>query len=319
MPFTSLYLQCKSDIDVTCSVRADNTHNFGISSQFLTSRLHKEWVCKALRAGKNVLVEKPVALSVEEYQEMLKVAYETGKFLMDGTMYPHCNRTHDFLHYVRDENEIGRVDRVETCFSFQGDETFFKNNIRTKKDGDPLGCIGDLGWYCIRMGLLVFPTKPVSARVLDVKLTSDGVPLSASCVVHFENDRELSFQCGFLSLFQQSVEICGSKKSIKMNDYVLPKETPPRFELHSTSMQYTDLSTNHDHVTILSETAPNQEVMMWRKFSMLARSVKPGLDKWTGQENEVAEASEIAQISLANQKVLDALMESIRLGATVMI
>jgi predicted dehydrogenase len=260
-----------------------------------------------------------VALSGEEYQEMLQIAYETGKFLMDGTMYPHHNRTHDFLCYAHDENEIGRVDRIETCFSFQGDEMFFENNIRTKKDGDPLGCIGDLGWYCIRMALLVFSTKPVSARVLDVKLTSDGVPLSASCVVHFENDRELFFQCGFLSLFQQTVEICGSKKSIKMHDYVLPKENPPRFELHSKPIHCTDPSTNHDAVTVLSETGPVQEVKMWRNFSILAGSVKPGLDGWTGQENVVAEANEIARLSLANQKVLDALMESILLAATVKI
>ena len=264
-------------------------------------------------------MEKPVALSVEEYEEMLQVAYETGKFLMDGTMYPHYNRTHDFLCYARDENQVGKVDRIEACFSFQGDETFFENNIRTKKDGDPLGCIGDLGWYCIRMALLVFSTKPVSARVVDVKLTSDGVPLSASCLVHFENDRELAFQCGFLSAFQQSVEICGSKKSIKMHDFVLPKETPPRFELHSKSMLDTDVSNRNDPDIVLCEIGPVQEVMMWRTFSKLARLVKPGLHAWSGDETEVTEANEIARISLANQKVLDALMESIRQEATVKI
>jgi hypothetical protein len=69
----------------------------------------------------------------------------------------------------------------------------------------------------------------------------------------------------------------------------------------------------------ITNLTPVQEVKMWRNFSILAGSVKPGLDGWTGQENVVAEANEIARLSLANQKVLDALMESILLAASVKI
>jgi hypothetical protein len=65
---------------------------------------------------------------------------------MDGTMYPHHSRTPDVVACARDEAHVGKVDRIETAFSFLGDESFFKNDIRTKKDGDPLGCLGDLGW-----------------------------------------------------------------------------------------------------------------------------------------------------------------------------
>ena len=33
-------------------------------------------------------------------------------------------------------------------FTFDGGADFLQNDIRVKKDGDLLGCVGDLGWYC---------------------------------------------------------------------------------------------------------------------------------------------------------------------------
>ena len=43
------------------------------------NNFHKELVIRALRAGKNVICEKPVALNSEELVEMMGVAKETGK------------------------------------------------------------------------------------------------------------------------------------------------------------------------------------------------------------------------------------------------
>ena len=45
---------------------------------------HAELTIKALRAGKHVLCEKPMAVTVEECEEMTAAAKETGKFLMIG-------------------------------------------------------------------------------------------------------------------------------------------------------------------------------------------------------------------------------------------
>ncbi len=43
--------------------------------------VHKEIVVAALRAGKNVICEKPVALSVSDFDSMVSVAKECGKLL----------------------------------------------------------------------------------------------------------------------------------------------------------------------------------------------------------------------------------------------
>ena len=55
---------------------------------------------KALRAKKHVLCEKPVSISASEYEGLLAVAKESGRYLMDGTMFVHNSRTGHMLDYV---------------------------------------------------------------------------------------------------------------------------------------------------------------------------------------------------------------------------
>ena len=52
-----------------------------------------------------------------------------------------------------------------------------------------MGCVGDLGWYCIRMGLLVFGKDATDAQVVRCQLTKEGVPFEADCLVHFTEVR----------------------------------------------------------------------------------------------------------------------------------
>ena len=46
---------------------------------------------------------------------------------------------------------------------FTGDAGFLANDIRVKKGLDGLGCLGDMGWYCVRAALWAYGfEKPVS-------------------------------------------------------------------------------------------------------------------------------------------------------------
>ena len=50
----------------------------------------------------------------------------------------------------------GAINRVDCAFSFPASRDFFENDIRTKANADPLGALGDLGWYCVRLGIIAF-------------------------------------------------------------------------------------------------------------------------------------------------------------------
>ena len=192
----------------------------------LPTSIKKEYVLKCLRGKKHVVLEKPTALNLEDLHEIYFEAYKYNKFILDGTMFPHHPRTNYILSSLRqrsvddddddddsidDSIDIGEVDRIECNFTFLADEEFLNGgNIRARNNdtsgsggnssnsdaaGDPQGCIGDLGWYCIRYGLLVYKSmyniditqQAISVQVVHYELNQYNVPIDATCYVKFHN------------------------------------------------------------------------------------------------------------------------------------
>src|SRR5215831_15793093 len=77
---------------------------------------HCEWTIAALRAGKHVLCEKPLASNAAEAEQMAGVARETGRFLGEAFHY----RYHPLAARVRDlirGGALGRLHHLEGNFS----------------------------------------------------------------------------------------------------------------------------------------------------------------------------------------------------------
>ena len=71
---------------------------------------------------------------------------------------------------------------------------------------DPLGCLGDVGWYCIRFGMAAFKSTPAYVRARVWEATDGGVPTDMDCDVSFSrgdpertvlSPRLLTFHCSF--------------------------------------------------------------------------------------------------------------------------
>ena len=111
----------------------------------LPNSLHCEWTIAALRAGKHVLCEKPIASNAAEAEQMAKVAAETGKILGEAFHY----RYHPLADRVRaliSGGTIGRLVHVEGHFSVPIPET----NIRFDWNLAG-GATMDLGCYPLHM------------------------------------------------------------------------------------------------------------------------------------------------------------------------
>ena len=74
---------------------------------------HKDIAISALRAGKNVISEKPVTLCSEELEEIIAVANETGKLF---TVHQNRRWDNDYrtLKNILDKNELGPVFSIES-------------------------------------------------------------------------------------------------------------------------------------------------------------------------------------------------------------
>merc|ERR1719498_324015 len=112
---------------------------------------------------------------------------------MDGVMFMHHDRLAKMQMHIWDRQTFGQILRVSSAFSFKGDEKFLNGgDIRTRIDGDPLGCVGDLGWYCVRLGLFAFQYEtPKYVKAIVHRSTFDGVPLDVNVEVYFEDQQDV--------------------------------------------------------------------------------------------------------------------------------
>lgn len=111
----------------------------------LPNDIHKEWVIKALNAGKHVLCEKPLALNAQEVKEMFDAAKRNNVILMEAYAYLHGQYVESLCKDVA-SGIIGDLVYIDTAFLTQG----YKQDFRLHKHLGG-GMIYDLGCYCTTM------------------------------------------------------------------------------------------------------------------------------------------------------------------------
>jgi predicted dehydrogenase len=135
----------------------------------LPTGIRKEWVLRSAQAGKHVVCEKPCAVTVRDLIEMLAACRCHHVQFMNGVMFMHSRRLELIRALLNDRHTIGQIRRINSGFSFNAPEEFFRSNIRGHSQLEPHGCLGDLGWYCIGFALWAMDWKlprRVSGRVL---------------------------------------------------------------------------------------------------------------------------------------------------------
>lgn len=78
---------------------------------------------KALKAGKHVLCEKPMAITLEECQRMVECAEENHRKLLIG-QNQRLTRTHQIARKLIADGEIGNVLSFQTSFQHSGPESW---------------------------------------------------------------------------------------------------------------------------------------------------------------------------------------------------
>lgn len=109
---------------------------------------HAALSIQALKAGKHVLCEKPMATTPEDCEEMVRVANETGKFLMIG-QNQRLAKAHVVARELLQQGLIGKVVTFRTAFGHGGPETWSvdpgKNTWFFDKKRAAMGAMADLG------------------------------------------------------------------------------------------------------------------------------------------------------------------------------
>lgn len=144
---------------------------------------HAEVSIKALKKGKHVLCEKPMAITLEDCQAMVAAAHESGKRLMIG----HNQRltpAHKRAKEIISSGEMGKVLTFNTMFCHGGPESWSVENSKNtwffKKSSAAFGSMADLGIHKIDLIRYLLSDDILSVysqmRVLD-KTFEDGSPI----------------------------------------------------------------------------------------------------------------------------------------------
>jgi predicted dehydrogenase len=194
----------------------------------LPTAMRHNWVLRAAEAGKHVIGEKPAALNADQVAEMLQACKQNGVQYMDGVMFMHSGRLPIVRSLLDAPQPVGQLRRIACQFSFAGDEAFRTSNIRVHSELEPHGCLGDLGWYCIRFCLWAVEGQlpvEVRARVLSTLQGADSpqpVPGEFTAELTFPGGVSACFYCSFVTENQQWIHASGSNGYLRINDFVLP-------------------------------------------------------------------------------------------------
>lgn len=183
----------------------------------LPNRLHAEWTIKAIQAGKHVLCEKPLAVTVDEAQAMIAAAEAAGVVLMEAFMY----RFHPqipTLKAIVEEGEIGELRLIRSTFSF-----FVKQpeNIRLSAELAG-GSLRDVGCYCVNFSRFLAGGEP--ERAIATAVFEGGVDTLFAGTLEFPGGVIAQFDSGLRCASRAEAEIVGSRGRI-----VVPAPWKPDF------------------------------------------------------------------------------------------
>ncbi|MFG2491248.1 Gfo/Idh/MocA family protein [Streptomyces caniferus] len=82
----------------------------------LPAALHADWAEAALRAGKHVLAEKPLALDPERTDRLLELAAARGLVVAENVMFPH-HRQHSAVRTLVRAGAIGELRSLHASFA----------------------------------------------------------------------------------------------------------------------------------------------------------------------------------------------------------
>ncbi|XP_078093445.1 trans-1,2-dihydrobenzene-1,2-diol dehydrogenase-like [Mustelus asterias] len=201
-----------------------------------------------LRAGRNVLCEKPMAMNLQEVRQLVRAARDNDRFLMEGLwtrFFPVSNAIRGLLS----QNDLGEVKMVKAEFG-----TCMLQTPRLVEKELGGGVLLDIGCYCLQFVCMVFSgEKPESVQATGF-LTEKGVDEAVTIVLKYSRKRMALVTVTMAIQLANQATISGTKGTItvpgfmwcptslvvngKRQEFPLPAPPQPLNFTNSTGLRY---------------------------------------------------------------------------------
>lgn len=189
----------------------------------LPNQLHVPWSIRAAEAGKHVLCEKPLSMTVAEAKTLLAVQQRTGVTIGEAFMvrtHPQWLRTRELVASGR----IGQLRSIQGFFSyFNTDPTNIRNIAECGGGG-----LMDIGCYPINTSRFVFGEEPLRVSGFIERDPTTKVDRLTSAILEFPSG-DATFTCSTQLVPYQRMQLLGTKGRIEIEvPFNAPNDRPCR-------------------------------------------------------------------------------------------
>lgn len=189
----------------------------------LPNHLHVPWSIRAAAAGKHVLCEKPISVTVSEVRDLIaardRYRVKIGEAFMVRT-HPQWLRTRELIR----SGTVGDLRSIVSVFSyFNADPA----NIRNIPDYGG-GGVMDIGCYPITMSRFLFEQEPLRVSALIERDPDMGTDRLSSAMLDFGSGQAV-FTCSTQLVSYQTMQVLGTRGRIELEiPYNIPPDRPSR-------------------------------------------------------------------------------------------
>jgi predicted dehydrogenase len=195
----------------------------------LPNHLHVPWSAKAAEAGKHVLCEKPLSLTVAEGRTLLAVRERTGVKIGEAFMvrtHPQWLRTRELAR----GGAIGELRAIVGVFSYFNRDA---KNVRNRSEWGGGGLL-DIGCYPITTSRFIFGEEPLRVAGVLERDPEYKVDRLASAILEFPSGQAI-FTCGTQIMYYQRMQFLGTKGRVEMEiPFNAPNDRPCRLFVDET-------------------------------------------------------------------------------------
>ena len=180
---------------------------------------HKPWTLAALKAGKHVLSEKPLAMNEAEAQEIANAARSTGLVCIEGFHYWYHPVAYRMREIVQ-SGQLGNILSADAHFQNTAPDTPTQYRYRIELGG---GATMDLGCYPLHMLRHIFQGEP---EVLSAhpEIVYDTIDVAMEIDLRFPNNIPARARCRMSPGTPRSVEVnvVGEEGRMRVVDPLTP-------------------------------------------------------------------------------------------------
>jgi predicted dehydrogenase len=195
----------------------------------LPNQFHVPWTIKAAEAGKHVLCEKPLSLTVAEAETLLEVRARTGVKIGEAFMirsYPQWLRLRELL----DERRIGELRSIAGVFSYFNNDPA---NIRNQVEAGG-GALMDIGCYLIHASRYAFGQQPSRVVGLIDRDPATHIDRLTSAILDFAGGQSI-FTCSTQMVPDQRIHFFGTTGRMEIEiPFNAPPDRPTRLFIDTT-------------------------------------------------------------------------------------